>query len=92
MRCRPFAPRFNIPWAEGSLLSLSPFAGRVLLPILSFSRILAAAAGHGEQRPPSFSFQVLLPIAVGRLLGEWMQRIGQPAVIGQLLAGSGAKQ
>jgi Kef-type K+ transport system membrane component KefB len=28
-----------------------------------------------------------LLIVVGRLLGELMQRIGQPAVIGQLLAG-----
>jgi Kef-type K+ transport system membrane component KefB/nucleotide-binding universal stress UspA family protein len=48
---------------------------------------LAAAAGHGEQRATIFFAQVLLFIAVGRLLGEWMQRIGQPAVIGQLLAG-----
>src|SRR6266436_5988279 len=48
---------------------------------------LAAAAAHGEQRATIFFAQVLLLIAVGRLLGEWMQRIGQPAVIGQLLAG-----
>jgi Kef-type K+ transport system membrane component KefB len=48
---------------------------------------LAAAAGHGEQRATIFFAQVLLLIVVGRLLGEWMQRIGQPAVIGQLLAG-----
>src|SRR3982074_1996164 len=47
----------------------------------------AAVAGHGEQRATIFFTQVLLLIAVGRLLGEWMQRIGQPAVIGQLLAG-----
>jgi Kef-type K+ transport systems, membrane components len=48
---------------------------------------LAAAAGHGEQRAAIFFAQILLLVAVGRLLGEWMQRIGQPAVIGQLLAG-----
>ena len=48
---------------------------------------LAAAAEHGEQRATIFFAQVLLLIAVGRLLGECMQRIGQPAVIGQLLAG-----
>ena len=48
---------------------------------------LAAAAGHGEQRATIFFAQILLLVAVGRLLGEWMQRIGQPAVIGQLLAG-----
>jgi Kef-type K+ transport system membrane component KefB/nucleotide-binding universal stress UspA family protein len=46
-----------------------------------------AAAGHGEQRVIIFFVQVLLLIAVGRLLSELMQRIGQPAVIGQLLAG-----
>jgi Kef-type K+ transport systems, membrane components len=49
--------------------------------------IFAAASGHGEQRTTIFFAQLLLLIAVGRLLGEWMQRIGQPAVIGQLLAG-----
>src|SRR5258707_11960104 len=48
---------------------------------------LAAAAGQGEQRATIFFAQILLLVAVGRLLGEWMQRIGQPAVIGQLLAG-----
>ena len=55
--------------------------------LLPHSFFLAAAAGHGEQRATIFFAQVLLLIAVGRLLGEWMQRIGQPAVIGQLLAG-----
>jgi Kef-type K+ transport system membrane component KefB/nucleotide-binding universal stress UspA family protein len=49
--------------------------------------LLTAAAGHGEQRVIIFFAQVLLLIVVGRLLSEWMQRIGQPAVIGQLLAG-----
>ena len=34
-----------------------------------------------------FFTQVMLLIVAGRLLGELMQRIGQPAVIGQLLAG-----
>ena len=53
------------------------------LPLFFF----AVASGHGEQRTTIFFVQLLLLIAVGRLLGEWMQRIGQPAVIGQLLAG-----
>jgi Kef-type K+ transport system membrane component KefB/nucleotide-binding universal stress UspA family protein len=34
-----------------------------------------------------FFSQILLLIVVGRLLGELMQRVGQPAVMGQLLAG-----
>ena len=49
--------------------------------------LFAAAAGHGDQRVIIFFVQVMLLIGVGRLLSEWMQRIGQPAVIGQLLAG-----
>jgi Kef-type K+ transport system membrane component KefB len=47
----------------------------------------AAVAGHGETLSTVFFAKVLLLISVGRLLGEWIQRIGQPAVIGQLLAG-----
>ncbi|HWP15430.1 MAG TPA: hypothetical protein VNM46_07370, partial [Xanthobacteraceae bacterium] len=31
--------------------------------------------------------QIILLIVVGRLLGEGMLRIGQPAVMGQLIAG-----
>jgi Sodium/hydrogen exchanger family len=65
-------------------------SGRVLLPmtvVFPHPFFLAAAAGHGEQGSTIFFAQVLLLIAIGRLLGEWMQRIGQPAVIGQLLAG-----
>src|SRR5690242_3732058 len=31
--------------------------------------------------------QVVLLLVVGRLLGEVMQRLGQPALMGQLLAG-----
>src|SRR4051812_30544636 len=45
----------------------------------------ASKAGH----PSEFLFiaQIVLLIAVGRGLGELMQRIGQPSVIGELLAG-----
>ena len=34
-----------------------------------------------------FLAEVILLLLIGRLLGEAMQRIGQPAVIGQLVAG-----
>jgi Kef-type K+ transport system membrane component KefB len=34
-----------------------------------------------------FIAQIVVLLLVGRLLGEAMQRIGQPAVMGQLLAG-----
>src|SRR4051812_4392862 len=49
--------------------------------------ILLAVDGHTDQRATIFFAQVALLIVVGRLLGEGMQRVGQPAVIGQLLSG-----
>ncbi len=36
---------------------------------------------------PLFVAQIVLLLFVGRTLGEFMQRIGQPAIMGQLLAG-----
>jgi hypothetical protein len=54
--------------------------------------LMAMAANAAAEKPaqPSeflFIFQILLLIAIGRGLGEVMQRIGQPSVIGELLAG-----
>ena len=49
--------------------------------------VLAAMAAPGDQKLVIFFTQLMLLIIVGRLLGEWMQRIGQPTVIGKLLAG-----
>lgn len=48
---------------------------------------IAALGGDAEQRVIVFFIQILLLILVGRLLGEALQRVGQPAVMGQLLAG-----
>ncbi|MDH2382035.1 cation:proton antiporter [Bradyrhizobium sp. CER78] len=49
----------------------------------------ADAAGDEAAKPSEFILlaQIALLIAVGRGLGEVMQRIGQPSVIGELLAG-----
>jgi Kef-type K+ transport system membrane component KefB/nucleotide-binding universal stress UspA family protein len=44
-------------------------------------------AQSGERAVAGFIIAVGLMLLVGRLLGELMQRIGQPAVMGQLLAG-----
>src|SRR6266849_8671318 len=55
--------------------------------------VLFAALARGSQLPhvdrttTVFVSEILLMLLVGRLLGELMQRIGQPAVLGQLLAG-----
>jgi Kef-type K+ transport system membrane component KefB/nucleotide-binding universal stress UspA family protein len=48
-----------------------------------------ALAAEGEKAPSEAIFLAALVVlmAAGRLLGEAMQRIGQPAVMGQLLAG-----
>jgi len=61
----------------------------LLIPVL----LLAAAPAFGAEQAhkgPSealFIADVLALMIVGRLLGEAMLRIGQPAVMGQLVAG-----
>jgi Kef-type K+ transport system membrane component KefB len=47
----------------------------------------AAAGAQGESKVTIFFIQVALLITVGRLLGELLQRIGQPAVMGQIIGG-----
>jgi K+:H+ antiporter len=55
----------------------------VALPIVAF----AAAGPTADSSEFVLLAQVATLILVGRLLGELMQRVGQPAVIGQLLGG-----
>ncbi|HEY0421213.1 MAG TPA: cation:proton antiporter, partial [Acetobacteraceae bacterium] len=57
--------------------------------ILLFLPRLAMAADAGQGKPSEVIFlvEVILLLVCGRLLGEAMQRIGQPAVMGQLIAG-----
>jgi Kef-type K+ transport system membrane component KefB/nucleotide-binding universal stress UspA family protein len=55
--------------------------------LLSHPAFLAVAGANGEDRVTLFFTQIVLLIVVGRLLGEAMQRLGQPAVMGQLLGG-----
>lgn len=56
----------------------------VVQPIVSGFFALAPASDHTAT---VFIAEILLMLLVGRLLGELMQRFGQPAVLGQLLAG-----
>jgi Kef-type K+ transport system membrane component KefB/nucleotide-binding universal stress UspA family protein len=49
--------------------------------------LIGTVASDGDERVVIFFVQIALLIGVGRLLGELMQRIGQPSVMGQLLAG-----
>jgi Kef-type K+ transport system membrane component KefB/nucleotide-binding universal stress UspA family protein len=45
------------------------------------------APGSSEHMVAIFLIEVMLMLVFGRLLGELMQRIGQPEVMGQLIAG-----
>src|SRR3954467_3792890 len=61
-----------------------------LVPAALVLTTIAASAEGGKSASPSeflLVAQIVLLIAVGRGLGEIMQRIGQPSVIGELLAG-----
>jgi Kef-type K+ transport system membrane component KefB/nucleotide-binding universal stress UspA family protein len=71
------------PFGRG--LRLVP-AGAALL-VLGTTAAFAAAAPQSGPSEAIFLAELVLLILVGRLLGEAMQRIGQPAVMGQLLAG-----
>lgn len=57
--------------------------------ILLATATAAGAEGDRASKPSEFILlaQIALLIAVGRGLGELMQRIGQPSVIGELLGG-----
>src|SRR6202047_3582196 len=65
----------------------------VIAPLLIATPSVAAVAAEGAATPhvgPSevvFLSQIILLLVSGRLLGEAMLRIGQPAVMGQLIAG-----
>ena len=63
----------------------------MLLALLSISLVpaWAFAAAQGPKPPSTVIFlcQIIALLVCGRLLGEVMQRIGQPAVMGQLIAG-----
>lgn len=61
-----------------------------LVPAALVLTTIAAGAEGGKTAGPSeflLVAQIVLLVAVGRGLGEIMQRIGQPSVIGELLAG-----
>jgi Kef-type K+ transport system membrane component KefB/nucleotide-binding universal stress UspA family protein len=57
----------------------------VLLPLPAAAAAPGDSAGHPSEA--LFLLQVVLLVVVGRLAGELMQRLGQPAVMGALLGG-----
>src|SRR6266700_6344664 len=69
---------FGRGWRSRLLLAL-------LLAVLPVP-LAAQGAGHAASEA-TFLAEIIALLVCGRLLGEAMQRIGQPAVMGQLLAG-----
>ena len=62
--------------------------GAGALLFLTLSALAADQPERGSGNTEAlFVVQIVLLLLVGRLLGEAMQRIGQPAVLGQLIAG-----
>ncbi|NLR98282.1 universal stress protein [Rhizobium sp. P38BS-XIX] len=70
-----------------------PFASPILLIAftlsLSFAQVAFAAEGQKASHPSEglFLIQIVLLVVSGRLLGELMVRIGQPSIMGQIIAG-----
>jgi len=62
------------------------FLGATALLAVSASAA-AAAEGHGGPSEAVFVVQLMVLLLVGRLLGEALLRMGQPAIMGQLMAG-----
>lgn len=56
---------------------------------LSIAQIAFAADGQKASHASEglFLAQIVLLVVSGRLLGEWMVRIGQPSIMGQIIAG-----
>lgn len=71
-------------------MRLNRLAGFLFLQgLAAFLLVVPAWAAEGKAGPSEGALigQIVLLIIVGRLLGEGMLRVGQPAVMGQLLAG-----
>src|ERR1700680_3332882 len=75
--CLPFGRRF----CRGPLPACAAFLA------LSTTAAFAAESSNSGPSEVIFLAELIVLILVGRLLGEAMQRIGQPSVMGQLLAG-----
>ena len=73
-------------WPAGRIRPIR-WAGLLLAMLGAIPVALAASGGPGQASEALFIGQIVLLLIVGRLLGEGMQRIGQPAIMGQLLAG-----
>jgi Kef-type K+ transport system membrane component KefB/nucleotide-binding universal stress UspA family protein len=69
-------------WLLSNIL-VAPLAGASA----QIGHTVPPAASSGAHAIPIFIAEILLMLVVGRALGEFMRRIGQPEVMGQLIAG-----
>src|SRR5260221_13821890 len=74
--------------ASAHLAGRGPYVAALLLMLVP-SPLSAAPAAEPQWASPEAIFlsQIIVLLVCGRLLGEAMQRIGQPAVMGQLVGG-----
>ena len=70
----------------GCAVSLRALLAAVPLCVVSLSAFAADNASRGPSEV-IFLLQIIALLVCGRLMGELMQRIGQPPVMGQLIAG-----
>jgi Kef-type K+ transport system membrane component KefB len=86
--CGRHGSRHVRPWgAREAALPASALAISLTITFGWNSTAFAAEQAPTEPSEALFIAQIVLLLLVGRLFGEMMQRIGQPAVMGQLLAG-----
>jgi Kef-type K+ transport system membrane component KefB/nucleotide-binding universal stress UspA family protein len=76
----------RLPLRRGPVLARAAFPVLSVL-VLSATAAFAAESPKGSPSEVTFLAELIVLMLVGRLLGEAMQRIGQPSVMGQLLAG-----
>jgi Kef-type K+ transport system membrane component KefB/nucleotide-binding universal stress UspA family protein len=78
------AGHIGLPSRRGSTRTLSV---ALFVSVAGFSVALAAGETPAPPSEALFIGQIVALLVVGGLMGEGMQRIGQPAIMGQLLAG-----
>jgi Kef-type K+ transport system membrane component KefB/nucleotide-binding universal stress UspA family protein len=81
-----------MPFRQNVLKPFPSSAVIILIAItlsLSIAQSAFAAEGQKASHPSEglFLVQIILLVVSGRLLGEWMVRIGQPSIMGQIIAG-----
>ena len=66
---------------------MTAFVMLAMLLCLPATGVWAATASASGAREGAFIAEIVVLLLVGRMLGEAMQRLGQPAITGQLIAG-----